>query len=347
MILPSSAPALILRPTRIRHYVDAMNARGFSAADVLAGSGVIVERLQDSTLLIDLRQYETIINNMLRISGNPALGFEIGAEVRLSDLGILAHAIMSAATLAQAMALWSRFYNLVGMPIKIDIENNGQSRTTICKTLGVRYPVSRFCVEEILMIGVKLGEMLSGKPYILQECTFAYPRPVHAALYSELLSCPITFNAPQNRFKKSPQLTDTPVLGNDPVFNEICVRHCSRVMHQSDRHSPLVAQLRGLFLSRSAHIPSLRDAAASLNISSRSLKRHLQAENTSFQVLVDEFRLDLAKEYLKSGQLTQKEIGFLLGFSSAAAFARAFKSWTGQTILQYRHHSNEKCLLNN
>lgn len=56
---------------------------------------------------------------------------------------------------------------------------------------------------------------------------------------------------------------------------------------------------------------------------------------TSYQTLVDAFRLDLAQEYLHSEHLTPKEIAYQLGYGSITAFRRAFKSWTGMTIQQF------------
>jgi len=46
--------------------------------------------------------------------------------------------------------------------------------------------------------------------------------------------------------------------------------------------------------------------------------------------------LNCANEYLGSGEFQPKEIGYLLGFKDPDAFRRAFKSWTGQTVSEYR-----------
>jgi AraC-like DNA-binding protein len=58
----------------------------------------------------------------------------------------------------------------------------------------------------------------------------------------------------------------------------------------------------------------------------------LQDEGTSFQRVLDEFRTDLAREYLGAGMMPAKEVAYLLGFSQVDAFRRAFKAWTGQTV---------------
>ena len=60
----------------------------------------------------------------------------------------------------------------------------------------------------------------------------------------------------------------------------------------------------------------------------------------TYQQLVNEFRCDLTKEYLKSSHLTNQEIAFLLGYQDVKAFLRAFKMWTGTTISAYRAGSS-------
>ena len=63
-------------------------------------------------------------------------------------------------------------------------------------------------------------------------------------------------------------------------------------------------------------------------MSGRTLHRRLGEENTTFRQVVSEVRRELAERHLREGKLTVAEIAFLLGFSEASAFHRAFKRWT-------------------
>ena len=40
--------------------------------------------------------------------------------------------------------------------------------------------------------------------------------------------------------------------------------------------------------------------------------------------------------YLESKELSINEIAYLVGYTEISSFYRAFKSWTGKTVLQYR-----------
>jgi AraC-like DNA-binding protein len=68
--------------------------------------------------------------------------------------------------------------------------------------------------------------------------------------------------------------------------------------------------------------------ADKLGVSRQTLYRRLQAEGTSFQELLAAKRRQLAIRYLGVERVPVKVAAWRLGFSSPAAFSRAFKRWT-------------------
>lgn len=325
----------LLRPTKIRHYLKVMEQRGHATAAVLAGSAIEQGRLTDPSYFVDAEQYEAVIKNMIRLSGNPALGLDIGGSVELVDFGILAHAMMSSSTLRQAVQLWQRYQNLVGMTHQLSVEEHPQHWVSVIDSMGMTGVVKQFCVEESLMHAMKLGPALTGVAFRTLDCDIHYPAPGHAELYEERFGCAVRFNAPRTGLSIASPGLDIALRGNDPELHEICLRHCGQIMRDLVGSNPVLAQLRALFLSRPKHLPSLEESAAHVGMNARTLRRHLQEAGTSYQQLLNDYRLGLAKEYLQSRQLTAKEVSFLLGFADIAAFRRAFKSWTGQTVGQY------------
>lgn len=76
---------------------------------------------------------------------------------------------------------------------------------------------------------------------------------------------------------------------------------------------------------------SMEAVAARLGTSTRTLQRRLKHEGQHFQAVLDRTRESLARHYLKTSTLNGAEIAFLLGFDDPHSFARAFRSWTGET----------------
>ncbi|WP_417309166.1 helix-turn-helix domain-containing protein [Devosia sp.] len=79
-----------------------------------------------------------------------------------------------------------------------------------------------------------------------------------------------------------------------------------------------------------------------LNLSRRSLQRHLQAEGRPFQTLVQETRRELAEHYLADETITLNEIGYLLGYDDPNSFFRSFRQWTGMTPSEARAQRRRK-----
>jgi AraC-like DNA-binding protein len=76
---------------------------------------------------------------------------------------------------------------------------------------------------------------------------------------------------------------------------------------------------------------SMADVAKRLAVSSRTLQRRLQAEDTSFKQELSALRAELANHYLVNTPYSSAEISFLLGYSEPSSFFRAFHLWTGKT----------------
>ena len=98
----------------------------------------------------------------------------------------------------------------------------------------------------------------------------------------------------------------------------------------------LPIKLRKIILSSNGVFPSLESAAEILGMSGRTLRRRLSDEGSSYQVLLNEVRTQLAKELLHTGEKNITEIAFLLGFGDTSAFTKAFKKWTKMSPSEYK-----------
>ena len=71
-------------------------------------------------------------------------------------------------------------------------------------------------------------------------------------------------------------------------------------------------------------------------LSRRTLQRKLTDEHTTFQQQLNSTRLLLAQNYLRDSERTNDDIAFLLGYEDTTSFLRAFSTWTGQTVTEYK-----------
>jgi AraC-like DNA-binding protein len=234
--------------------------------------------------------------------------------------------------------LWVTYSNtLVGQltTVRLEKTNNQSWALVIDDRRPVGFPFN-FSVEELLMMAIRVGTQVVRREIVPYLVELSYPEPKHHERYAELISCPLRYNAPLTRIKfEGFNLSET-LRGYDEDFHSLCVRHCASVMRQISVQSPYVTRIRNHLLSSKRPLPSLEELATELGMSSRTLRRRLRIEGCTYQQLLTEVRLDLAKEYLRLSLHTAKETAYLLGFEDTNAFRRAFRSWTGQTIRSYR-----------
>lgn len=88
--------------------------------------------------------------------------------------------------------------------------------------------------------------------------------------------------------------------------------------------------------------PSIENVAKNLNLSVRTLQRKLSEEKTTFLKQLNHTRELLSRSYLKNEYMSNDDIAFLIGYSDTNSFVRAFKTWTGMTITEYRKMYSQK-----
>lgn len=88
--------------------------------------------------------------------------------------------------------------------------------------------------------------------------------------------------------------------------------------------------------TRDGQLAHLELVAEMLDLSSRTLRRRLVAEGTTFSEIVDGWRFKSSIDLLGSGHSRINEIAERLGYANASNFERAFKRWTGRSAGSYR-----------
>ncbi len=76
-----------------------------------------------------------------------------------------------------------------------------------------------------------------------------------------------------------------------------------------------------------------------LNLSKRTLQRKLKEEGVNYLSILDECRQETALNLIPDESISLSELTYLLGFTDASNFSRAFKRWSGSTPGQYRYNS--------
>jgi AraC-like DNA-binding protein len=84
---------------------------------------------------------------------------------------------------------------------------------------------------------------------------------------------------------------------------------------------------------------SMRHVARSLGLTTRTLRRRLEAEEASYSSIVDDARTSLAERYLANERLSLTDISYQLGFAAPSAFSRWFRDRFGVSPSEWRREA--------
>lgn len=331
------------RATRVLNYVQTIAERGLSARQLLTGTGISARRLQSPDYLISRAQYEAVVSNMLALTQDPGIAFSLSGRADLRKMGIVGYAMISAKSLRDASGVWLAYSNsLVGLPVYLEtFRPLPRGYEVSVRSTGTIGAIERFEIEDLMLSGLRVIEDLTGVKPRIGALKLAYPAPPHRALYEQTFNCPVSFNASVSLIRIVQPNLNTPVRTNNKEAFTVSIQHCRNILRSIPGSQGIVKQLRSLFLETPGQLPTLQQAATAIGLSRITLRRRLEAQGIGYQVVKDQFRFDLAREYLASGSLSQKQISHLLGFSTPAAFSRAFKHWSGVSAGKFQPPTSE------
>ncbi|MCB1690277.1 MAG: helix-turn-helix domain-containing protein, partial [Halioglobus sp.] len=172
---------------------------------------------------------------------------------------------------------------------------------------------------------------LLSAPDLCLRMEFPYARPAHFALYYELFGDDLHFDNPQGRIVFQRDLLDTPLPSSNPVLRNLYEAECARLLADLEEENSVAERTLRLLRKLEGQYPQMPQIAAMLNLSPRTYRRRLDEEQQSFQRLLDQVRAEHATRHLQNKRLPIASIAYMVGFSDASNFRRAYLKWTGKT----------------
>jgi AraC-like DNA-binding protein len=265
---------------------------------------------------------------------DPEFGLVAGARLRPELFGVVGFACISAPTFGAALDRIARYRRITSTDRTEIHTEPGGARLVLCQVDHDK-PYARQKLEAHFAFIVAFGRYLTGRALAPERVAFRFPAPPHQARYAEVLGCAPAFDASDNEMTFGRATLDLPLVSANPEIFAMFGEKADELLPDEGRS---VSERVRAVLRRSlrGELPSVARVARALATSGRSLQRALRAEGTSFQNLLDETRLDLARRHLRNPAIDAAEVAYLLGFTSPSSFYRAFKRWTGLTPEAFR-----------
>ena len=320
--------------------LQVMEELGVTAEQVIKNTGVDAITLVQEDTRVSFLQALKFVRKLIAQSPRKDIGLEIGNRYQISTYGVLGYAMMSCPTWGDALQLARHYHRVASSLVHIDMELD-ESTGTLTFIASPFYPdlvdIEPFTVEKLFASLVAVSRPLLARPAMPHLVSFTHGAPAHEARYREIFSCPIEFGARSNRFELDLEVLQQPLLPANEVSAEMGRKMCEACLQDYQQADESLRQkVADLLLASPGRMPDMERVAGELHMSSRTLRRGLQAEGTSFHAVFDEVRHDLSRHYLKHSRLNLDDIAQLVGFTESTNFRRAFKRWQGIPPAKYR-----------
>ena len=316
---------------------------GLSLGECLRGTGIDPESLDDPKAEITGRQELELVANIVRsLPEAPEIGLESGPRYHVTAYGIWGYAVMSSPTVRDAIELGLRYLNLTYAFSRIELEEAGSRVRMTLDDEGIPGPARRALVErDLSAIHHMWGQLLGERPPLL-DVELRFDEPSYATRYEELLGVRPRFNAQRTVMEYDASLLDRPMPQANIHTAKLTEAQCEELLAARQAREGAAGRVRQILISEPSRAPDMEGVAKELATTSRSLRRRLTKEGTSFRVLVDEVRETLAEQLLATARLSVDAVAERLGYASTAAFVSAFKRWKGMPPGVWRASQAEK-----
>ncbi|GGD77686.1 AraC family transcriptional regulator [Caballeronia grimmiae] len=323
----------IYAPYKIAALVEVLAEQGIAPADSLRGTDVRPDQIYDAAVLTSVAQYATVCRNAVSLSCDPATPFKVGMRLHLSAYGMYGYALMSCLSLREYFKLGVKYHRLATPTVAIEWTEYPDRMVWTFPDAFVSSPsreLREFVIEQQYTQHVTHLQDVAGSRCPPVKACFSYPAPAHADLYAKYLDCPCFFDQPQCELVYDSAILDRKPQLAHKLTATLLQETCDRLIGQAKTSAGVAGEVYQILMSTPGTFAGMEAVAQMLNMTTRTLRRRLEAEGTSFLAIVDDVRRSLALEYLKTTKMSTDDVAMLLGFSDAANFRRALKRWTGK-----------------
>ena len=248
---------------------------------------------------------------------------------------------MTPASLQQALQRGTRLLNLLLDDVRLELRHDARRATVVL--LPNDRPVKVFAHETLVIVLQALICWLIDRRIPLLEAQFAYPAPAWAEEYPRIYSRNIAFDAALTQFSFPVTDLRAPVVQTERTLREFLRDAPANVIVKYRNPRSLSTYLRHALKHRKHGFELSFDAAAQeLGLSPSTLRRRLEAEGTSFRLIKDGARRDVAIRQLQQTRRSIPEVAESLGFAESSAFHRAFIKWMGISPGQFRQSGRDE-----
>lgn len=321
--------------------LDSLRAQGVDTAQMLHMAGIDRGSFERADASLLPPEVDALITAGRRITGRTDLGFEVGHLIKMNSHDILGYGMLSCRDLDQVLRLVSRYYHLMTEMFTLRYRRTAElGEALYSPVIAMPLEMLRFYMEIIAVAHQNQVQLILGGALHPYDIVLAMPRPAHHARYLALAPARFHFDEqamPGVRVVMSADLLDHPLqLASAKVVQQVEERCEALTRRPTPGDGGWGSFVTMMLTEARGEQLTLDDLGRRLNVSARTIDRHLKKEGLQYRDITQRVRIARAREMLDQAGTTVAQIAERLGFSDAANFSRAFRRYTGVSPTQYQ-----------
>jgi len=323
----------------VKQYLQLAAEQALDIATICHDIGLKQTLLSDNSQHITGLLFQQLISALLAQSHDELFGLHTAKHVQPGSYSVLGYISMNCENLGQAISKIQPFEKLVG-----------DMGTTTLRQLGDKIKISWHCqftdptvkrhmVDNCLASWLTFARYLVGQESNPNELLLARKQPALSQQneYQAVFKCPVSYGQSENAIIFDKALLALPLNKGDQQLLSTLESHAQSLISDLTRETDWITLLQNTVAKalKNGNFHQ-QDIAQQYGISAKTLQRRLAAIGLSFQALLNETRLNIAKQHLAENCLNLNQISIELGFTEPRSFYRWFNKLTKQTPGDYR-----------
>ncbi|UBV18154.1 AraC family transcriptional regulator [Mycolicibacterium fortuitum] len=306
--------------------------RGIPVASALAGSHLDAASLTDVDTVVEASQELAVIRNLAAMTGNqPGLGVELGGRYHLTAYGYLGYLLAASASVRDTVHRGLYYAMLTFAFSTMTARIDDDHYVLAFEADDMPQAIRRFVIERDLtaVMQIQRDTFPDFDAVPLREVRFAFPQTSVGSvdIYQDYFRAPVSFGCARNEIVYDAGYLDlAPPMANAHT-TELMVAHCDRIRTERLHHTGVAAQVRAHLLDQSSLDLTVEEVALHLHYATRTLRRHLEREGTTYRAVLDEVRRSVADNLLRDRTIPHYVIAHRLGYQDWSSVVRARRRW--------------------
>jgi AraC-like DNA-binding protein len=316
--------------------LDFVVTKGAGRAEMLRRAQIHESELTDLDNRIPFEKYKALMKAGQDLANDPALALHYGEAFELSELSIVGLVAYAANTIGSALTQLNRYGRLV---VEVDGVGSGvdrfrlEARGTETWLVDTRTDANSFPeLTESTFARVVSGTRRFGEPgtSFIKQVHVTHKRPAYSAEYDSVFGALTTFESHENAVSIDNSWATRKVRQTTSYAFGVLSEHAKALLESLEKSKTTRGQVESLLIPiLHTGTPTIERTAEKMGLSHDTLYRKLKDEGVTYEKLLDELRHKMALHYLNGKKVSVNETAYLVGFSDASAFSRAFRRWTG------------------